>query len=101
MVVEVKYLSNISIVYKNQLKDKITYSFENFFNLPVRVNQFGNEKLSIARLYNKDTQKLENINTMIFESFFFKLDSFDGKTVFYSEIILEKKIEGSEQIKLW
>ena len=101
MVIEIKYLSNISIVYKNQLKDKITYCFENFYNLPTRVNQFGNEKTGVANLYNKDSQKLEAKNATIFESFFFKLDSFDGVTAFYSEIFLEKTSENNEQIKLW
>lgn len=101
MVVEIKYLSNISIVYKNQLKDKIIFSFENFYNLPVRVNQFGNEKIGFKGLYSKDSQKLEEKSAIIFESFFFKLDSFDGITAFYSEIFLEKTSENNEQIKLW
>ena len=101
MVLEIKYLSNISIVYKNQLKDKIIYSFENLCNLPTRVNQFGDEKIGTANLYNKDSQQLENKKTIIFESFFFKLDSFDGVTAFYSEIFLKKTNENNEQIKLW
>lgn len=101
MEVSIKYISNIALPYKKQLEEKIIFGVDNFHSLPFSINQFGDEKQGTARFYNKDEDKIETKSTTIFESFFFKLDSFDGKTAFYSEVFLDKTDEHITQMKLW
>lgn len=83
MVVNVNYISNISIVYKKELENKIRFYCENVYSIPIIINQFGDEKQGVSRIYNKDTEKAEDKKGTIFESFFFKLQSYDGDNVFY------------------
>jgi Holliday junction resolvase len=101
MEVELKIISNIHLVFRKELIEKIINISENAQTLPILCNQFGKESLGKASFYNQDNGKKEEKHTTIYESWFFKLESYNNNLAVYQEVYLSKKDEGQTLLKLW
>lgn len=101
MEVELKTISNIHLVFRKELIGKIKTISETAYSLPLLCNQFGKESIGKANLYNPDNNKKEEKTTTIYESWFFKLESYNNDLAIYQEVFLSKKEEGQTLLKLW